>query len=90
MENDKPYKIFFTYLIIIIGTIANLMLWTDSRPGPAWLLFLAAVESLALLNFWFSRFISKSFWGESFQYSFWVVVSLLFLRLIFLPFAVAP
>ena len=88
MQNQNSFKLVFSYVILILGTMANLMIWTDFRPTPIWLIFLAAIESLVLLNIWMGRFIAKQFWEKSVRTSFWIVFALLFLRLTMVPFVV--
>jgi hypothetical protein len=89
MERSKTGKIFMSYILLIISTIANLMIWSDSRPGPMWISILAGLESLALLNIWLGTFLNKKLWEITYRLSFWMIISFLLLRLMLFPFSLA-
>jgi hypothetical protein len=88
LQSQNSLKLVFSYVILVVGTMANLALWTDSRPSPVWLSLLTAIESLALLNIWLGRLIAKTFWEKSVRISYRIVLALLLLRLVMVPFAV--
>ena len=73
LQNQISFKLVFAYFILVVGTLANLVIWTDFRPTPFWLILSAGLESLLLLNIWFGRLIAKQFWEKSVRISFWIV-----------------
>ncbi len=89
LHNQSSIKLVFAYFILVVGTMANLVIWTDFRPTPSWLIFLAGLESLVLINIWLGRFIAKTFWEKSVRISFWILFALLLLRLSIIPFVAA-